>query len=497
MAAIGSKRKRFLGDGNDAMQVTSLVKSPLALPGCDPADYGERYFDRVNPSPASMFSSRLAVQTDTSGERCVAFVATSGGLWRHDVSFAGGTDVREGKEAMLKPTEVTDGRTARVARVAHRSEVQSLAMYDPRGVGDLDGPGDVRVASVDSHGRCTISFVKRDGSDCDVSADDASREGRMIDLRPWRAPIGSSSSSASSSSSSSRSAWFVPGWAGAAFDKTDPDSVAIARHFAKTIDVFDVASDASRPTRTVHTLLCPHSVEWVDRTGAGAAGGAGGNRTRDDKTPGMLAVAEGNQLALYDPRAGERGGCARRMTLCNRGQPLYATACGVSQGNFGGGAVALPNLRLGEPLVAAAGAERCVHVLNADRWSVVKRWPTAIKFEITLLELSAASPDHCYLAGLDYEMVCGCWSRGALAGGFAFRGDSRWLGLARADGVGVGGFNVPGSNPGGGGPGVDIVAGYAESGNLFAARVARIASSEWAGYEKVGRILPASKGSDE
>ena len=198
------------------------------------------------------------------------------------MSFAGGTDVREGKEAMLKPTEVTDGRTARVARVAHRSEIQSLAMYDPRGVGDLDGPGDVRVASVDSHGRCTISFVKRDGSDCDVSADDASTEGRMIDLRPWRAPIGSSSSSASSSSSSSRSAWFVPGWAGAAFDKTDPDSVAIARHFAKTIDVFDVASDASRPTRTVHTLLCPHSVEWVDRTGAGAAGGAGGNRTRDD-----------------------------------------------------------------------------------------------------------------------------------------------------------------------------------------------------------------------
>ena len=357
MAAIGSKRKRFLGDGNDAMQVTSLVKSPLALPGCDPADYGERYFDRVNPSPASMFSSRLAVQTDTSGERCVAFVATSGGLWRHDVSFAGGTDVREGKEAMLKPTEVTDGRTARVARVAHRSEIQSLAMYDPRGVGDLDGAGDVRVASVDSHGRCVISFIKRDGSDCDATAEDASKEGRMIDLTPWRAPIGSSSSSPSSSSAS-RSAWFVPGWAGAAFDKTNPDAVAIARHFAKTLDVFDTAgADPTKPTRTMHTLLCPHSVTWVDRTGLGA----GGDRTRDDKTPGMLAVAEGNQLALYDPRMRERGGCARRMTLCNRGQPLYAAACGVSQGNAGGGAVALPNLRVGEPLVAAAGAERCVY----------------------------------------------------------------------------------------------------------------------------------------
>ena len=62
MAAIGSKRKRFLGDGNDAMQVTSLVKSPIGLPGCDPDLFGEeRYFDRVDPSPASMFSSRVAV----------------------------------------------------------------------------------------------------------------------------------------------------------------------------------------------------------------------------------------------------------------------------------------------------------------------------------------------------------------------------------------------------------------------------------------------------
>lgn len=48
-----------------------------------------------------------------------------------------------------------------------------------------------------------------------------------------------------------------------------------------------------------------------------------------------------------------------------------------------------------------------MHVLDAERWSVVKRWPTAIKFEITLMEMSTASPDHCFLAGLDYELICG------------------------------------------------------------------------------------------
>ena len=107
-----------------------------------------------------MFSSRLAVQADASGERCVAFVASSGGLWRHDVSFAGGTDVREGRPCSSPPRSPTGARASPASRTI---EVQSLAMYDPRGVGDLDGAG-VRVASVDSHGRCTISFIKRDGS---------------------------------------------------------------------------------------------------------------------------------------------------------------------------------------------------------------------------------------------------------------------------------------------------------------------------------------------
>ena len=43
------------------------------------------------------------------------------------------------------------------------------------------------------------------------------------------------------------------------------------------------------------------------------------------------------------------------FTLINRGQPLYAVSTGTSQGNLGGGAVNLPNLKAGEPLVATAG----------------------------------------------------------------------------------------------------------------------------------------------
>ena len=94
----------------------------------------------------------------------------------------------------------------------------------------------------------------------------------------------------------------------------------------------------------------------------------------------------------------------------------------MSQGSEGGGRVKLPKLNNGDPLIATAGAERSVHVLDVDRCSVVKRWPSAMKFDITRLSLSKSSPDHVYVAGLDNELLCGCWSRGALAGGFAFRG---------------------------------------------------------------------------
>ena len=141
----------------------------------------------------------------------------------------------------------------------------------------------------------------------------------------------------------------------------------------------------------------------------------------------------------------------------------------------------LPKLNNGDPLIATAGAERSVHVLDVDRCSVVKRWPSAMKFDITRLSLSKSSPDHVYVAGLDNELLCGCWSRGALAGGFAFRGDSRWLGMDSTSGGGGGAILAGGET----GAGIvvrgdtrqnqrDVVAGWCESGHLFAARVERV-----------------------
>lgn len=118
MAAIGSKRKRFVGEGNDAMQVTSLVKSLVSLPlGKSGA--------RVHPSPGSITSSRLVVQTDLNAERCVAFVASGGGVYRHEVSFAAGTHVVEGKEAWM-------GRERGRGRSSPHASSRTRVVVEPR-----------------------------------------------------------------------------------------------------------------------------------------------------------------------------------------------------------------------------------------------------------------------------------------------------------------------------------------------------------------------------
>lgn len=54
----------------------------------------------------------------------------------------------------------------------------------------------------------------------------------------------------------------------------------------------------------------------------------------------------------WDVRQAERGGCVKRMTLCNRGQPLYTLAAGTSRGADGGGGFQISKMSGGEPFIA-------------------------------------------------------------------------------------------------------------------------------------------------
>ena len=279
MAAIGSKRKRFLGDGNDSMEVTSLVRSLVHLPlGASGA--------KVHPSPGGFNSSRLALQSDPSGERCVAFVASGGGAWRHEVPFAGGVNVAEGKEAMLKPITVSDGVTARLDAVSHRHEIQSLALHDPASADPSRTTGSddrVRLASVDASGRCLVTTIARD----------AAFSSATYDLRPLElAGAGGD----------------VHGWAGASFDPDSPDAAAVARMHAKSIgpsaagarahDAHAAAPSRDRPRHRFeshHRRRRSFLARAAHRRGGGepavAVGRASGGAGRVRATRGRCAIA--------------------------------------------------------------------------------------------------------------------------------------------------------------------------------------------------------------
>ena len=106
----------------------------------------------------------------------------------------------------------------------------------------------------------------------------------------------------------------VPGWTGVCFDPNAPDVVAVARRHAKTIDVFD----GDRLVRSMRAPLAPSALCFVERDGTFSKTDSD---SRTKKEISLLAVAEGNALSLWDAR---RGGCVRRVALCNRGQSLFA-----------------------------------------------------------------------------------------------------------------------------------------------------------------------------
>jgi len=302
MAAIGSKRQRFVGDGNDGMVVTSLVRSLVELPYL--SDTGTH---RAHPSPGSVGSSRLVVQRDVSGTHCIAFCASGGGVWRHAVPFSGGEVVAYGKEAMLKPTTVTNGSTQRCRSVRHGAEIQSLALHDPVD----DGSDEVRLGSADCTGKTLVTWARRDG--CDAGAGEASHSKQWV----LQAPTDTNTPPS------------VSGWTGACFHHPSPNTVAVARHFPKTLDVFD--GDAL--VRRMRTPLLPRAVTYVEVGTRGTYVGTDDDVSITRTSPGskqpnnpLLAVAEGNALSLWDVRQGERGGCVKRVTLCNRGQSLYSVS---------------------------------------------------------------------------------------------------------------------------------------------------------------------------
>jgi len=150
-----------------------------------------------------------------------------------------------------------------------------------------------------------------------------------------------------------------------------------------------------------------------------------------------------------------------RMPAANPGIPLYSLAWCTAQGG----------------LLGAAGAERAVQLIDPRRWRLLDKWNGATRQAIHHLSFLDINPNFACVSGLDSEVVCGCWgkppppvsvkpytvapvpapendppaaaggnaARGGGEGAFSFKGDSRWLGVAKAAGVdGLAGFAASG-----------------------------------------------------
>lgn len=209
------------------------------------------------------------------------------------------------------------------------------------------------------------------------------------------------------------------GWAGLAFVPGQPSLIAVARGLAKSIDLYD----KDLHVRTMHTLRHPTAMTFLDRN------------TLGNGTSSILAITEGPQLSFWDLRAGENGGCVQRILGSSTLDPLYAV-CSSSDGG----------------LVGTGGAERSAVIFDRRRWTAISRWTNCLKYEITGMSFSALDQNVLYVHGLDYEVVCGGWNNEIADSKrqyFAFRGDSRWLGLSKCTDS-------------------DIIAGWCESGSIFA-----------------------------
>lgn len=320
-----------------------------------------------------------------------------------------------GKGGAFLPEAAHGASWDELPTLALRAEVQDLQLAEDSGGGVL--------AAVDCYGRATVAHMRRDGGG---NANDIASAGRMQvvgieQLQPEEVAV-------------------EAGWAGVALAPGQPTQVAVARHFPKDVTIFD----GPLAVRTIHTLYRPNAVRLLPPGLASSVGGAG-----------VVAVAEGPLLSVWDLRAAGRGARVAKLNGGVASGHLYCIAAAEGAAT---------------PLLGAAGADRSVMVWDSRTWTAVDRWSNCLKYEATALHFSAADASHCVACGLDYEVVVGRWGgqrRSRLGGGHrtaeaaaaggagggggggggnsggdrgghaSFRGDSRWMGLGRAQGQDV------------------------------------------------------------
>mmetsp|Transcript_2676 Transcript_2676/g.6710 ORF Transcript_2676/g.6710 Transcript_2676/m.6710 type:complete len:425 (+) Transcript_2676:238-1512(+) len=369
-------------------------------------------------SPGATFGCRVAVQTPRDGAARL-FLASGASLYCASVPAAdgGAGGLTKGKEGVCIPAIAPQPIQAEPVGVAqHLAEVQSVQ------VAEVDGQ--LLVGSIDALGRASVLRAPLD----DGTAPSAHfMPSHTYQLAPPAAVR-------------------EPGWAGIALSRQQADLVATATHFDRELVVYE----GQVPLRTLGLAASPTSVMFLPSSFPGCSSGS------------VIAATHGQNVGIWDIRAAGFGALVTQLNLNASTEMLYTVQC--SEGS--------------RPVIGAAGGERAVGVWEPRKWTYVSRWNNCLKYEVFAMHFSTINPDYCYVAGADYEVLCGTWNRSQRSGGgartgkgsghrpeqsehsleraaaqpMAFRGDARWLGLARAQGA-------------------DVLAGLSSSGYVFVARM--------------------------
>ncbi|OAY80106.1 hypothetical protein ACMD2_22051 [Ananas comosus] len=332
-----------------------------------------------DPSPAHLQPTRLALHVNDGASFCSAYVASGCRVYKIEISMEDST-VSKGKESLLIPVHAQVINSSVVDRCPHRSEIQSVV------IAEGDDYNFLILGTVDSYGHLIISRL-------DTTAADIDRLSHSV--LPRDCGIGEGS------------------WAGICFSPIHWSTVAVARSFCKSIDVYD----QDIHLRNLPTLWYPSSLSFIQSS----------MYCNGDSS--VLAVAEGSQLSVWDLRTNHNGGCIQRV--CGSIGDLIYSVCSSPSGE-----------------IAVGGTDRTVTVYDHRRWSAISRWVNCSKYEITGLSFSSIDSAYIYVQGVDYEVMCGQWRESEKA--FSFRGDSNWLGFCKC------------ANQ-------DLLAGWCDSGSIFIA----------------------------
>lgn len=260
-----------------------------------------------------------------------------------------------------------------------RAEIQAVDVL-PSGEDHL-------IAAIDAHGDTTVTKFSQSSSSSSSSSPSSSSSS------PKRRRISAKNTSYYLKSPQENE---ESGWNGVALSPIAQDNiVATCSFWGKHINILDYAS--GRCVRTMHAGFNPTQIQFEKGSGS----------------KGLLAIAEGNMLSLWDARCAERGGCVHRVQTSSQG--LYS-------------------MDVGDGLVAVAGKEKTVHVYDIRKNKMVGQWVKALKYEVMSVMFSSINQNYCYATGLDHEIFCGSWLKGGNMSALkrhGFRGDSRWLGIDR------------------------------------------------------------------